>query len=274
MIPSLSIYFYLFNARLRDFDLEGCIANFCDFSDEVVCATIKSQDDTLERLKEQEILRNGKFKVIFSDIDPTKDNRWDGKLKTVALNACSKSTSNNPRVYIIADADEVFLLKQRSLWDKAAVTLVQFNHLDGWLIPVIDLYGDKNHIRDSDIGQKFRIHKNTVVARGVVPSAELANGKFRTDLSDNTEPLNSFGELASFASYIRQDMLSPQFTSSLNGCPFVIHNGFLDLQRKAKIGKEFWKSRWEEYSGHEENVATEVNELSVVKTVKHRLDLT
>jgi len=257
----LSSYTYLFNARLREFDLDGMVSNFTSFFDETVVATIPSEDDTYERLKEWEAkLGVSRFRVVMTDIDITKTNRWDGELKTVALQACSKSTLEEPRCYVIMDGDERVCLSYQMLWRATAIALYSCPDIDGILIPVIDLMRDELHAREQ-MGYKFRMHKDTVVQRGVIPEAELGNGLFKTERSDSTEPLLANGQLA-------------RFVPAKNGIPlYVLHYGFLDAERRAKINREFWREHWKARSGEEPKMVLEANELDNVSVVEHGLSL-
>ena len=261
-----SIYFYLFNIETFKFNLDETLRNFCAFADEVVCATIPDSDGSYEKLKAKES-EFPNFKVILSDIKLT-DNRFDGKLKTVALKA-----TTNP-IKIIADADERFLLSQKALWQQYYEALLQNNRIDGFLVPVIDLWGSKSKIRlINEIGQKFRLHKSTVVARGVIPQAERADGKFDTSKSDSTEPLDLNGELANFASVASYSNLIPMFSQSLIDKPYVVHLGYLDFNNRIKLNKEFWAEKWSDRSGEKENVVTELLELENQQTIDHNLPL-
>ncbi len=268
----LSIYFYLFNAELRQFELDQCINNFCSIADEVVCATIPSEDNTLERLKLHE-KEKGKdlFKVIESNVS-LSDNRFDGKLKTVALKGCKQN--DNKRLYCIMDADEYIPLSNKSKWENWGELLLK-SSLDGLLIPVIDLFKDKDSIRaDRDIGQKFRLHKNTVTSRGVIPQAERQNGFIDHTMSDTTEPLNFMGDLANFQSCVSPGELQACISFGLSKYPYVIHTGSLDISRRAKINKEFWKQHWQNRTVETINdIVTEERELIPIKTIRHSLAL-
>ena len=265
-----SIYCYAFNVTLRDYDLEGAIENFIKFvgdEGEVVCATIKSEDNTAERLAAlTEKFKN--FVVVESKLDITKTNRWDGMLKTEAMNACKN------KLRIIADIDERFLLDSRLIWDRWSEILLNHQKLDGLLIPVIDLYKGMETIKSNgSVGQKFRLHKDTVYARGVPSFAELEGGLFRTDMSDSTEPIDINGGLCNFVSIVNATHLMPLFVDSLKSFPYVLHFGFLDLERRAKLGATFWKSEWEKRSGKEENVATSKIQLEQEPVIMHGLKI-
>ncbi len=268
----LSIYFYLFNAELRQFELDNCINNFCSIADEVVCATIPSEDNTLERLKAHE-KEKGKdlFKVIESNIS-LSDNRFDGKLKTLALQNCKKH--DNSRLYCIMDADEYIPLSNKPKWEIWSEVLLK-SPLDGLLIPVIDLFKNIDSIRaERDIGQKFRLHKNTVTSRGVVSWAERPNGFIDHTQSDTTEPLNFMGELCNFQSCVGNGDLMPMVSFNLVKTPYCIHTGSLSLERRAKINKDFWKTKWQDRTLTPINdIVTDARELASIKTVAHHLPL-
>lgn len=269
MSTPLSIYTYLFRARAGAFDLDATVANFTSFADEVVITTLADQeDDTLDRLLRHEDALGGRLKVVIHDTDITRNNRFDGDLKTAALNACTHP------VRIIADCDERFVLSQRPRWDDLAQQLLSHPRLDGWLIPVIDLYGSREYTRaDQPVGLKMRMHKDTVRRRGVPAFAERGQGLFDTSKSDSTEPLLANGGLASFFPCYDRTLLQPNLVRMLAGECYVIHEGFLDLQRRADLGRTFWKQHWEARSGKTERVATKVEDLQGVQLVKHGLPL-
>ena len=271
----LSLYFYLFNAAKRQFDLDGTVANFTSFADEVVCSTIPSEDDTYERLFAwQDKLGIDKFKVVMTDIK-LSNNRFDGDLKTVALQACTKFNLRDHRVYIIADADERFPLSNKPLWVEAAQRLMITN-VDGLLIPVLDLYGDEQHIRaDKDIGCKFRMHKASIVRRGVIPEAEYMDGHFNTSLSDSTEPITEYGQLGRFVHVVGNPRsLDPYHAKALIYSPYCLHYGYLDIQRRIKLNNEFWRGHWENRSGHTEKMESYETELTNLMSAKHGLPIT
>lgn len=257
----LSSYCYLFNARLREFDLDGMVTNFTTFFDETVVATIPSQDDTYERLLEwQRKLGWDRFRVVMTDIDITKSNRWDGDLKTAALRDCCPSDSYHPRCYVIMDGDERVNADLRPVWDLAALHLMDADGIDGILVPVIDLMRDEQHCR-KQVGVKFRLHKDTVVKRGVIPDAERANGLFDTSRSDSTEPLLANGQLARFVPIGSHLPI------------YVFHYGHLDAERRARLNREFWLQHWRNRSGEEPSMALEADQLASEEVMPHGLKL-
>ncbi len=261
-----SIYCYLFNLRTYAFDYKEALTNFCAFADEVVCATIKDEDGSRYLLHElAKDLPN--LKIVETDIQLT-NNRFDGLLKTAALKA-----TTHP-IKIIADGDERFLLSQKALWQHHYDQLMGISDIDGLYIPVLDLWGARDQIRaEVEIGQKFRIHKSTIVQRGVLPAAEMGGGRFDTSMSDSTEPLLANGGLGRFMSIVSRTNLMPMFSRTLAAFPYVVHEGYLSLENRAKINTDFWKPHWENRSGHEENVETNLARLQRVPTLAHGLPL-
>lgn len=258
----LSAYGYLFNARVREFDLDGMVKNFTDFFDETVIATLplsSQEDDTLFRLEDWQLkLGEDRFRIVVCpSIDISKTNRWDGELKTVALQACSKSTFADPRCYVIMDGDERVPLSQRDKWIEVANQLNEVAGLDGLLIPVVDLIQDEYHAKPQ-MGYKFRMHKDTVVRRGVIPSAEYGNGLFDTSKSDSTEPLRGDGTLGYFTPV---------------GGLYVLHYGHLDAERRARLNREFWREHWKNRDGKEPDMALDAEQIKDVPMVRHNLPL-
>lgn len=267
----LSIYSYLFRARAGKFDLDAMVENFTSFANEtVICTLANQEDDTLDRLLKWEDALDGKLKVLVIDMDIEKNNRFDGDLKTAAMQACSHP------IRVIADGDERFISSQRPAWDYLANQLLSSSHLDGWMIPVLDLYGHPEYIREAQpLGLKFRMHKSSVVRRGVPVFAEKGQGLFDTSASDSTEPLRADGLLASFLCPYDHSLLHPSICRLLKDECYVIHEGFLNLERRAELGRTFWKHHWENRSGREEKVATRVSDLVGDNTVlvRHNLPL-
>ncbi len=172
------------------------------------------------------------------------------------------------------DGDERLVLAQKTLWEKHYEYLLGMHDVDGFMIPTLDLWGSEKHIRTNHpIGQKFRLHKESIVKRGVLPQAENGDGTFITAYSDSTEPLNQYNNLGRFASLVNQQSLMPFFSRSLVNTPYVLHRGTLNFERRAKIGREFWREHWERRSGKKENVVTSDAVLAAEATIEHGLPL-
>lgn len=259
-----SVYFHLFNIEKMGYNAHEIIENFHAFFNEVVVATIKGPDvELLESLKSE----FPNLKVVATDIS-LDDNRFDGKLKTAALKECA-----NP-IRVIADGDERFVFGQKELWQKYYELLLADPKMDGLMVPVLDLWGGEDKIRiDVQIGQKFRIHKDTIVERGVIPAAERADGLFETSISDSTEPLTADRALGNFANLVPPQHLMPLFCRGLAEFPYVLHYGYLDLAHRANVIAPFWKEKWEQRSGREENVELNLDKLTNNPTIEHGLQI-
>jgi hypothetical protein len=267
MKHKISAYGYLFNARKFSFDTEKTVSNFCAFFDEVVCATVPSEDDTREVLAELE-KRYANFRVIDSNIKILGNNKFDGQLKTLAMNECKNE------LRCIVDYDELMVLSNRDKWDKYCDYLLSNKFIEGIMIASLDLWGNEHKIRsDTPIGQKFRLHKSSVYARGVPNFAQLSDGRIDTSKSDTTEAIDFNGNLCKFQSITPQMLLNPMFADQLVEFPYTLHYGTLDFERRAKIGREFWAEAWSERSGRPEQVATTKNELANIPVIHHNLPI-
>lgn len=261
-----SIYAAAYNIQKFSFNYEKNIRNWCDFvgpNGQVVIAVNTSEDDSLKELiKIKKYILN--LELIGTNIS-YKNNRFDGLIKQAALDKCSCP------IRCLMDLDEIFPKNNQEKWLHATSFLIKSPY-DGLLIPVLDLWGDNQHIKEQDIGQKFRLHKHNV-RRGVWKRAELSNGHFDTSKSDSTEPILADGELAYFTSIIEPSYLKYTSSSYLSDFPFIIHEGYLDFDKRIDINKNFWKSAWEDRSGKTENVIVDKSDLEKVKTWKHGLRL-
>jgi hypothetical protein len=266
-----TVYSAGYNICRFSFNYEKNIKNWCDFvgpRGQTVIAVNTSEDNTWEELvKLQKQCPN--LELIKTDISYS-NNRIDGLTKTAALEQAKNS------IRILMDFDEFFIPSQKKFWDQAVELLTKDmdSRWDGFLIPSLDLYGSIKTIRKNcNIGQKFRIHKDTIKSRGVIPQAELGNGYFNTKMSDCTEGLTADGQLGKFAQYVPYEYLKPENAKYLSFFPVTVHESYLDLKRKASHGKEYWKKIWEGYSNHQENVATDIKELEYVEVIEHGLNL-
>ena len=239
------------------------INNFAQFADEVVIAVNTSEDDTLEGLKTI-AAKYDNVKVISTDIS-YDSIELDGKIKDAALQATTGD------IKIQMDLDEYIPLSQKPKWESRAKSLLDLPY-DGYMIATIDLWGDKDKIRaDKNVGQKFRMHK-AGLKRGIWHVARRGD-KIDTSMSDTCELLKADGELAQCISIHDQNHFMPILVSQLNNSIFTIHEGYLDFEKKAELGRNFWKERWEMYSGEEENVPTRAEQLVNIPTIAHNLIL-
>lgn len=262
----LSGYGYIFNATLYKFDIEKTIDNFCAFFEEFILVTCPSKDNTREILSALE-KKHKNLKVVDTEIDVYKTNRFDGQLKTIGMNQCQN------QVRVIADCDEKFALSNRWAWNKYGLDLLE-DRVDCYLVPVIDLFGSEDLVRSSyATGQKFRMTKPSVVKRGVPNFAERKNGLFDTKQSDDTEPLLSDGSLCSFRSIVDEHELDCKNTFTLNRYPNVLHFGAVSFERRIDINANFWLKSWEARSGGKEDVITDIERLKKEPTIKHNVAL-
>ena len=225
-----SIYSSAFNLIKNNFNYTESINSFCNFADEVVIAVNKSEDNTLEALKSLNFNNLKLIETNFSYQDPL----LDGKIKNEALQASKEEFK------IGLDMDEYIPLWQKDIWTNLAYQL-RFDIYDCYMIPSINLYKDKDHY--FSIGHKWYLHKSNLF-RGAVNFAKNQNGTVDTSRSDTCELIDSSGNLVS----------SKMFNNHINSLkskivPFVVHNGYLNLQDRVLRNKNFWKEHWKIESG-------------------------
>ena len=260
----LSIYTSGFNLIKHKFNYEEALANFCQFADEVVIAINTSEDDTLSKVKEL----SDKYKnliVVDTDFSYT-DPGMDGKIKNAALQTCSND------IVIQLDLDERILQTQKREWVRYASQL-KYSEAIALMIPVLNLYKDVDHIKD--IGTKWYLHKRFGTYRGVVKFARLDNGCHETDKSDSCELIDHNGHLVQTL-YLLHPMMDIDQKLKLikeHSLPYVIHYGYLDLDKRVELNKNFWKKHWSIEAGKDINIPTETAELEGFNYVKHELEV-
>jgi hypothetical protein len=222
-----SIYTSAFNLIKNSFNYKISIKRFCDFADEVVVCVNTSIDNTYEELILLKSIYNN-LVVIESDFSYS-DPLLDGKIKNAAL----QSTSNEIKIGL--DMDEYIPLWQKPMWDDLAFMLK--NHeVDCFMIPSINLYKDKDHY--FSISPKWYLHKDGLF-RGAAKYAINIDGTVNTNYSDTCELIYSNGCIVNNASTIC-DIESLRE----NNLPFVVHEGYLDLDARLIRNKNFWSDHW------------------------------
>lgn len=260
---NLSAYISLFNVTKNSFPWQESLDSAAAFCEEVVIAINQSEDDTVAVIRAW-AADKPHVKIVETSFAYT-DIEFDGKVKNAALQACTGD------VLIQLDADEVLLLKQKPRWVAHARQLLNLN-VDCYMIPSVDLYGDRSRMRKQPIGVKFRMHKKGL-RRGVWERAWRGD-KIDTSMSDTCELLNQQGHLVRCLPVAPDFVLQPQFASQLDNYLYTIHLGYLSLEHRANINKVIWADHWRLRSGHEENVETEVDKLAAEPTIPHGLKLT
>jgi hypothetical protein len=229
----LSIYSSAFNVIKNDFDYEKSIDRFCDFADEVVIAVNKSEDDTLKSFIEIQSSKNN-LKLIetnFSYDDPL----LDGKIKNEAL----QNTSCEFKIGL--DLDEYIPLNQKYIWEGICKLLDSNKEVGCVMIPSLNLY--KSDECYSTVGLKWYLHKSGYF-RGAVNFAKKSDGTIDTSKSDTCELIDDCGNLVP----------SIMFKNSIEALrtgfsPFVVHTGYVDLEKRITRNKNFWIQHWRIESG-------------------------
>lgn len=271
MIPVISAYVSGWNLLRNGFDYEDSLSRMIAFFDEITVAVNTSEDGTLAALEVLAAESGGKLRVISTDYSYT-DVTFDGAVKNAALQACTQGEPN--RVYCQMDLDERISQSQYALWRVAAEQLLSNPYIQCLLIPSVDLWGSMDTIRaDRNIGVKYRLHKGGL-KREVWKHAWVVPGKtFRTDMSDSCELVDNNGDLARAATVMPYNPITPAIVSLLREYPHVLHTGYANYDQRIRVNKAVWAEHWVLRSGHPENVATRIEDLTDVPLVKHGLPL-
>lgn len=231
----ISIYSSAFNLIKNGFDYKNSIQRFCVFADEVVICVNVSEDRTLEELKKL----TGEFPnlIIAESHYSYDDPLLDGKIKNNALQ------STRGEIKIGLDMDEYIPLWQRGMWSQIALGLSRDHEHDCYMVPSVNLYKDKNHY--FSITPKWYIHKSGLF-RGPVNYARKPDGTINTKVSDSCELIDYAGYIVKSAQFSKkiEDLESGLF-------PFVVHEGYIDLDARLLRNKNFWAKHWLTESGGE-----------------------
>lgn len=257
-----SIYTSAFNLERGEFDYRT-LQRFADFvgeSGEVVVALNKSSDGSESTLK-QFTSQFPNVRIIDCDVSYS-DPDMDGKIKNAALQETTRPFK------IGLDLDEHIPLWQRPLWENMARALEQ-TPVKALFIPSVDLYSSADRV--SAIGQKWYLHKAGCF-RGTVNFARREDGTHDVTRSDSCELIDTEGNLvmAYSVSPNFQDLDSRIKFLESGEAPFVVHTGYLDLERRARLHKSFWLKHWAIENGAEIYIPTELKEFTK-QTSTHKL---
>lgn len=246
----ISIYTTAFNIEKNEFDINSALKNFLELADEVCIATLPDNEDSTQNILQDIINKDSRVKVFMSYDINSDTFAKDGKLKNLALQNCTND------ICVQLDSDE--RISNPNVWKNFIEKNKQII-LDGYafMIPVINLYKDKNYYRD--ISVKWYLHKRDGMQRGIVSFAKLENGKFDKERSDGCELIDSDGRLPQSINILYHPNFankSPIEILKTSEIPFVIHHGYADLKRRASINKNFWEKEWSEYSDIEVKLNT------------------
>lgn len=263
----LSTYTTLYNLHKFNFPWEDTLNNFLAFTDEVIVSvpTTIEGDITLGTLqfwKEQN--KKERLIIVPADID-AKKNTFDGGMKNVALQSCSGD------ILINMDMDEAYVPTQKKKWIKYAESLLD-SSCEAFFVPSIDLWGSPNHIRrNHQIGVKWRMHKRGLY-RGVVNFARLGN-LIDTSRSDTCELIRADGSLADARYICPPQYLQPECAVYLNNFIYTLHFGYVSFENRIRLNSLWWKEKWEDRSGRQENVALDKKKLEEEPVIEHNLDI-
>ena len=220
----ISLYTTAFNLNNFDFCFKEVFENWFYYVDEVVVSTL---EDQVQEIKAEinKTTFSDRIKIVSTDLDPNKDLYWDGKLKDAGLKACSHNS------VIQLDLDERISGSKYTFKD----LFLEINKHDfpcSIMLPTIDLYEDVHSF--VNIGYKWYIHTRDGTNRGAVNFSLKKDGTFDPEKSDTCELIDDNGHLIPCIGRV----------SFAEHDPKIIHLGYLNLEDKNNINKNFWGKIW------------------------------
>ena len=262
-MTKISLATSAFNIVKNDFDIEDAIKNWSHFVDEIVIATIPSEDNTEELLDQVKDQSEIKIKIVKLD-DSTDVIGWDGRIKNAAHQAATHD------IVVQVDLDER-MGGRTELWrDIAKNLLASKDRIKSLMIPSINLFG--GYYTYSDISKKWYMCVKDGVQRGVVNFAKTEEGFDRTK-SDSTEAIDEDGNLVPSSDIVQCTGSWSNLEYCKKRMPFIWHLGYLSLSRRTKLNKEFWKEKWDSYGEGESDVIVDIESFEKKEVFEHKLEI-
>ena len=264
----IDFYTSAFNIIKNNFDYIPAIENWVKVANKISIAVNTSDDSTYEKLEELYEQYPNKLSIFKTDVS-YDDPDFDGKIKNLALQNCSSD------IVFGLDLDERIPMNMIHRLFLYAEALKDDKTNDCYALPSIDIYKDMDHF--SKIGYKWYLHKRKGCYRGTVNFAKNEDGTHDITKSDSCELINEYGNLVNiryFPSYNPRINTPDEKLKTVlqNNVPYVIHLGYLDIQRRNELNNNFWKKQWEVESGKPQIVKT-LEELDSQPIYKHNLRL-
>lgn len=238
----ISIYSTAFNVIKNEFNYEDAIKNYLYYADEVCLAINKSEDNSVEEIKN--FISTNNFinvKIIETDFS-YEDPFCYGKIVNAALQGCSGN------ICILQDLDER-LGGNKEYLISLCKNFLKTHNIKALFIPVINLYKDLNHY--NDIAFKWYIHKDGLY-RGAVNFGLKENGLPDYNKTSTDELIDEYGNLVPTLNIVQGLNFNTPMEYIKLGYPFVYHLGYTDFHKRIKRNN-FWKPFWEKATGGDAN---------------------
>lgn len=247
-----SIYTSAFNIIKNNYDYSTAFKNYDEFADEVIISTIDNNDDSTIEILNDLAKCNNKFKIIKCPLKRQDPLFW-GKLRNEGLKNCTQEFC------VSLDLDELIPNWQKYNWINYA-RLLAYSTYDAYLVPLINLWGDKNHIRwDNDTNYLFKwvLHKNSKAGknlqRGTVNFAKKPDGTVDINKSDTNELIYEDGSLVQSERIIKNYKGNPsEYIEECFSKIFIYHTGYLNFQDKILRNKNFWNEQFNIQAGFDQ----------------------
>jgi len=224
----ISLYTTLFNVSRLNVDFDDVFSNWLYYCDEIVISTFTKEAAEVKReISKSKFYNPKKIGVVSSHLEIQTDLYWDGKLKDAALKNCRHD------IALQIDLDERISGKP-ILFHYLCNHILSHSSPCSVMLPTIDLYEDLDHY--INIGYKWYLHRKKGTHRGSVHWAKKEDGSFDPEKSDTCELIDENGNLIPCIGKVPLGDKDD---------PKIIHLGYLDLEKRNKLNKEFWAEIWD-----------------------------
>lgn len=272
MTPSISIYstsWGLGGAAGASFDHRGALDNWAFYADDISIAVPEADEATAHLLTAHAAERGYPLSLVRTSFSFDDDPFAYGKTENAALQNCKGN------VLIQQNLDERLGGDKQMILDLGE-HLYRQPYFDSYYLPVVNLYGDLDHLLD--VNAKWYIHKrgNDLgnFRRGPVHVGIKPDGKPDYNVTSTDELIDADGKLARWFPLVRpangQHLTVEDLRPYIKGgMPLTYHLGYLSLADR--LDRSIWWSEfWKRATGGDDNKhPLTLEELAKRETQKH-----
>lgn len=256
--PKIAGYTHILNPKTHGYPYIQSIVSMLGFCDEVVVVDGGSTDGSVEELRAKLDELAGyepRVNIITREWDPEEPG-MDGMQKAFGR----AMVSPDMEFLWQQDADEVV---HEGDYQKIVDICKRFpSDVDVIHLPVIELWGDQQHVRTDRHSWKWRLSRNNLrVTHGINSQARLMDpktGRFyaKKGMSDGCEMIDIVtGDFLPHRGFYNgelerlriedPDRYGVEMNKVFKNLPSVWHYSWADLARKVKNFRDFWDKQWQ-----------------------------
>lgn len=270
----ISIVSSWFNVERMKFPWRDTLKNWVEFigpgPGQIAIAVNTSDDNTANLVRDfAKGLIDPRNRITVDVVEisiPYTDPEFDGKGKAAAVAAATQ-----PYV-VLLDGDERIPTNQRHLWANLMGELERNRSIDGFMIPVVDLFGDERHYKK--IGSKWYLTRNSPnITRGVWKGGYREDGTIAINRSDTCECIYADTRDLIRAPHLLMPGLPDFMTMSsleTGQVPFILHYGWINKEQRLRQSG-FWGPIWSARSGSDVKTESTIEDLEKIRPIRHNL---